>query len=62
MSLRKLTLIAVALATTTLAAAQGRRDLHSIQPTSEDRFTMALTGDSIITRRLSVYQLSLIHI
>ena len=56
MPLRKLTLIAVAIATTTLAAAPGWRDSHSIQPTNEDRFTMALTGDSIITRRLSVYQ------
>ncbi|MEC7769118.1 MAG: CapA family protein, partial [Acidobacteriota bacterium] len=56
MPLHRLTFAAIALAMATLAAAPGFDDSRWIQSAEDNRFTMALTGDSIITRRLSVYQ------
>ena len=54
--LRSITLAALAFATASLAAAPAIEESRSMQSAGDGRFTMALTGDSIITRRLSVYQ------
>jgi poly-gamma-glutamate synthesis protein (capsule biosynthesis protein) len=54
--LRRITLAALAFATASLAAAPAVEESRTMQSAGDGRFTMALTGDSIITRRLSVYQ------
>ena len=56
MLLRPLTFASIALATGVLTAGSWAPGTASGQDPVADRFTMALTGDSIITRRLSVYQ------